>query len=267
MMEIIPAIDIKDGKCVRLLQGREDSGTIYAADPVAVARRWTEEGAARLHLVNLDGAFGRESKATEILRNIVSLTGVKVQFGGGLRTREAIREAFDAGASSVVLGTVAFEDGKLLAETLGEYGPGRVIVAVDALNGNVATRGWTELTGRDVHEAARDLREAGVREILCTEISRDGMMNGPDLSMIRGLSESGLSVIASGGISSLDDVRVLLAPAYNHISGAIIGKALYEGKIALRPAIALARGGTGAGTGPGRGAGTAPAAPPRPGKG
>lgn len=246
MMEIIPAIDVKEGRCVRLRQGREDSGTVYGADPVAVARRWTEEGALRLHLVNLDGAFGRESKATDILRNIASLKGVKVQFGGGLRSREAIKGAFEAGASSVVLGTVAFEDRDLLAETLREYGPERVIIAIDALNGNVATRGWKEFTGRDVQEAARDLRAAGVREILCTDISRDGMMNGPDFVTLAGLSKSGLSVIASGGISSTEDVSALLGPGYEHITGAIIGKALYEGKIVLRSAIALAREGSGA---------------------
>jgi phosphoribosylformimino-5-aminoimidazole carboxamide ribotide isomerase len=250
-MEIIPAIDVKEGKCVRLRQGREDSGTVYGADPAAVSLRWIEEGARRLHVVNLDGAFGRESKATDILRNIASQAGVRVQFGGGLRSREAIKGAFDAGASSVVLGTVAFEDRDLLAETLREYGPERVIVAIDALNGNVATRGWKELTGRDVHEAARELLADGVREILCTDIGRDGMMNGPDFVTLAGLSKSGLSVIASGGISSLDDVRVLLAPAYNHITGAIIGKALYEGKIGLRSALALAR----------EGSGTAPRAP------
>lgn len=243
-MEIIPAIDVKDGKCVRLLQGREDSGTVYAADPVAVALRWTEEGARRLHVVNLDGAFGRDSKATDILRNIVSLTGVRVQFGGGLRSREAIKSAFEAGAWSVVLGTVAFEDGDLFAETLREYGPERVIVAVDELNGNIATRGWKEFTGRDVHGAARDLRAAGVREILCTDIIKDGMMNGPDLVTLAGLSKSGLSVIASGGVSSLGDISALLRPGYEHITGAIIGKALYEGKIALRSALALAREGS-----------------------
>jgi phosphoribosylformimino-5-aminoimidazole carboxamide ribotide isomerase len=266
MMEIIPAIDVKEGMCVRLQQGREDSGTVYAADPVAVALRWTEEGAQRLHVVNLDGAFGRESKATDILRGIVSLTGVRVQYGGGLRSREAIKGAFEAGASSVVLGTVAFEDGDLLAETLREYGPERVIVAIDALNGNVATRGWKELTGKDVHEAARDLRAVGVREILCTDISRDGMMNGPDLLTLAGLSKSGLSVIASGGISSLEDVGALLRPGNEHITGAIIGKALYEGKIVLRSAIALSRGGTGSGTEPGTGTGTAHTAPSNPGR-
>jgi phosphoribosylformimino-5-aminoimidazole carboxamide ribotide isomerase len=249
-MEIIPAIDVKDGKCVRLRQGREDSGTVYASNPLGVALRWVGEGARRLHLVNLDGAFGRESKAIEILRSVALLTGVRVQFGGGLRSREAIKGAFDAGASSVVLGTVAFENGDLLAETLQEYGPGRVIVAIDALNGNVAVRGWTELTGRDVHEAARGLLSAGVREILCTDIGRDGMMSGPDLGTLRGLSETGLSVIASGGISSLGDVSALLAAEYEHVTGAIIGKALYEGKILLPSAIALAGRGPAPGTVP-----------------
>ena len=244
-MEIIPAIDVKEGKCVRLRQGREDSGTVYAADPVGVALRWTEEGARRLHVVNLDGAFGRESKAIDILTKIASLTKVKIQFGGGLRSREAIVGAFEAGASSVVLGTAAFEDRGLLAETLRNYGPEKVIVAIDALNGNVATRGWKELTGRDVHEAARDLRAAGIREILCTDIGRDGMMNGPDLVTLAALAKSGLSVIASGGISSTDDVSALLGPGFDHITGAIIGKALYEGKIVLRSAIALAQGGSG----------------------
>ena len=215
-------------------------------------------------MVNLDGAFGRESKAVDMLRSIASLTGVKVQFGGGLRSRGAIRGAFDAGASSVVLGTAAFEDGDLLAETLHEYGPERVIVAIDALNGNVATRGWKEFTGRDVVGAARDLRASGVREILCTDIGRDGMMNGPDLLTLLSLGKTGLSVIASGGISSLSDVRALLATEYGHISGAIIGKALYEGKIVLRSALALAGGGIGASPGAGGGTGTAHPSPPNP---
>ncbi|HMK39343.1 MAG TPA: 1-(5-phosphoribosyl)-5-[(5-phosphoribosylamino)methylideneamino] imidazole-4-carboxamide isomerase, partial [Bacteroidota bacterium] len=244
--------------------GREDSGTIYSSDPVAVAVRWSQEGAERLHIVNLDGAFGRASKATDILRSVSSLTGITVQFGGGLRSREAIRGAFEAGASSVVLGTVAFENTELLAETLAEYGPGRVIVAIDALNGVVATRGWKELTGRDVHAAAGDLRRSGVLEILCTEISRDGMMSGPDLGTLAGLAKSGLSVIASGGISSLEDVRALLAPQFEHITGAIIGKALYEGKIGLRSAIAVARGGSDDGISPG--GETAHPTPPNPGK-
>jgi phosphoribosylformimino-5-aminoimidazole carboxamide ribotide isomerase len=239
MMEIIPAIDIQDGKCVRLRQGREDSGTVYAEDPFNAAARWAEEGANRLHVVNLDGAFGRESKITDLLRRISLLKGVRVQIGGGLRSREAIRGAFEAGASSVVLGTAAFENGDLLVQAIREYGVGSVIVAIDALKGNVATRGWKELTGRDVLGAARDLRNAGVREILCTDIGRDGMMTGPDLTTLGSLSETGLSVIASGGISTLGDLRALMTPAFAHVTGAIIGKALYEGTIDLRSALAL----------------------------
>ena len=242
-MEIIPAIDVKDGKCVRLRQGREDSGTIYAEDPFDAAARWAEEGARRLHVVNLDGAFGRESKVTDLLRRISSLKGVRVQIGGGLRTREAMQGAFDAGASAVVLGTAAFEDRDLLALALREYGAENVIVAIDALRGNVATRGWKELTGRDVPGAARDLYNAGVREVLCTDIGRDGMMTGPDLPMLGSLSGSGLSVIASGGISTPGDIRGLMTPAFAHVTGAIIGRALYEGTIDLRSALALARAG------------------------
>ena len=239
MIEIIPAIDVKDGKCVRLRQGKEDSGTVYAADTFDAAVRWAGEGARRLHLVNLDGAFGRESKITDLLRRISSLKGLSVQFGGGLRSHDAIRGAFDAGASAVVLGTAAFENRELLAQALRDYGAESVIVAIDALDGNVATRGWTELTGRDVLGAARDLRKAGVREILCTDIGRDGMMSGPDLATLGNLSGTGLSVIASGGISSLADLRALLTPAFDHVTGAIIGKALYEGKIDLASALAF----------------------------
>lgn len=246
-MEIIPAIDVKDGRCVRLRQGREDSGTVYDADPVGVAVRWKGEGARRLHLVNLDGAFGRESKGTEILRGIASLPGVEVQFGGGLRSWESIQRAFGAGASCVVLGTVAFENRDLLGQALREFGSSRVIVALDALGGIVATRGWTELTGTDIQTAVAELRGTGVQTILFTDISRDGMLNGPDLATLRGLSSSGMSVIASGGISSLEDIRELLGPQYSHVTGAIIGKALYEGKIPLRSAISLA---AGAGAGP-----------------
>jgi phosphoribosylformimino-5-aminoimidazole carboxamide ribotide isomerase len=189
--------------------------------------------------VNLDGAFGRESKITDLLRRISSLKGLSVQFGGGLRSHDAIRGAFDAGASAVVLGTAAFENRELLAQALRDYGAESVIVAIDALDGNVATRGWTELTGRDVLGAARDLRKAGVREILCTDIGRDGMMSGPDLATLGNLSGTGLSVIASGGISSLADLRALLTPAFDHVTGAIIGKALYEGKIDLASALAF----------------------------
>ena len=239
-MEIIPAIDVKGGRCVRLSQGREEAETIYSTDPVRVARQWVDEGAERLHVVNLDGAFGRDSRTLEILRSIVSTTGARVQFGGGLRSREAMRAAFEAGAAIAVLGTLAFENRALLVELLEEFGPDRVLVAIDARKGIVATRGWKELTGRGVREAAEDLMTAGVRKILYTDISRDGMMNGPDLSTLSLLAKTGLSILASGGISSLKDLGDVVSLGEDRITGAIIGKALYEGKIELRLALALA---------------------------
>ena len=175
-MEIIPAIDIRLGRCVRLSQGREDAETVYDADPVAVAARWTGEGARRIHVVNLDGAFGRESHAMDILKSICSSTPARVQFGGGLRTPGAVRTAFEAGADRVVLGTIAFEQRALLADLLRDYGPARIVVAVDAREGVVATRGWQELTGQRVEAAADELLRAGVAQILYTDIGRDGMM-------------------------------------------------------------------------------------------
>jgi len=254
-MDIIPAIDIRLGRCVRLSQGREDAETVYDADPVAVAARWTGEGARRLHVVNLDGAFGRESRAMDILKSIVASTPARVQFGGGLRSREAVRAAFDAGADRVVLGTIAFEERQLLSELLREFGTDRIVVAIDAREGVVATRGWKELTGQSVESAADDIRRSGVKQILYTDIGRDGMMSGPDLAMLGQLARTGLAVIASGGIASLQDLGSVLAIGPQAIAGAIIGKALYEGKVALPSAIALAtiRPGDGAPAGQGGG--------------
>ncbi|HTO94258.1 MAG TPA: 1-(5-phosphoribosyl)-5-[(5-phosphoribosylamino)methylideneamino]imidazole-4-carboxamide isomerase [Bacteroidota bacterium] len=239
-MEIIPAIDIRAGKCVRLSQGREDAETVYDADPVAVAARWTAEGATRIHVVNLDGAFGRESQATDILKSIAASTPARVQFGGGLRTRDSVRAAFEAGAERVVLGTVAFEQRVLLAELLREFGTERIVVALDARDGVVATRGWKELTGVHVDVAADELRRTGVAQILYTDIGRDGMMSGPDIETLGRLSQKGLAVIASGGIASLQDLVNVIALGPKAIAGAIIGKALYERKVSLGAAIALA---------------------------
>jgi len=239
-MDIIPAIDIRLGKCVRLSQGREDAETVYDADPVAVAARWTAEGATRLHVVNLDGAFGRESRSTDILKSIAASTPARVQFGGGLRSHESVRAAFDAGADRVVLGTIAFEQRALLAELLREFGTERIVVAIDARGGVVATHGWKELTGQNVDVAADDLRRSGVTQILYTDIGRDGMMSGPDIDTLGLLSRKGLAVIASGGIASLQDLVNVLALGHRAIAGAIIGKALYERKVSLRAAIDLA---------------------------
>ena len=238
-MEIIPAIDIKDGKCVRLVQGEENSSTVYGDDPVSMAEKWTAQGARRIHIVDLNAAFGKSSGTTAILTKICSAVKAAVQFGGGLRTREALRATFDAGAAKAVVGTVAIENPSLLADFLKEFGGERIIVAVDARGGRIATRGWKQLSQTSVGAAAEELKSVGVREILYTDIARDGMMSGPDLETLQSLAETGLSVIASGGIASARDIELLLSVKPKPLSGAIIGKALYEGRLTLHDALAL----------------------------
>lgn len=236
-MDIIPAIDLKNGKCVRLRQGRDDATTEYSADPVAMAVRWVDEGARRLHVVNLDGAFGRSSAHLGILRQIVERTGVMVEFGGGLRSLASIREALDAGAAKVVLGTLALEDPESLLAILKEAGPERVIVALDTVKGKATTHGWTNVTDMDVLTLAARLVVLGVREVLQTDVSRDGMMTGPDLETLRSLSGLDLKVIASGGVSSAADVKRLADLKQGNLTGVIIGRALYEGVVDLRLVI------------------------------
>jgi phosphoribosylformimino-5-aminoimidazole carboxamide ribotide isomerase len=237
-MLIIPAIDLKNGKCVRLLQGRDDATTEYSSDPVAVARRWQELGAKRIHIVNLDGAFGRASGNVEIVRRIAQNVAAEVQFGGGLRSKLDIEVAAAMGVRRLVLGTIAIENKGLLADCVRLVGADRVIVALDASKGKVATKGWTEVTDRPVLDVALEMEEMGIQEILYTDISRDGMMTGPDLATLKLLAtETTLKVIASGGISKRDDVLELARLGLKGISGVIIGKALYEGKIDLRQIV------------------------------
>ncbi len=232
-MDIIPAIDLKSGKCVRLLQGKDDATTEYSNDPVAVAKEWVKQGATRLHLVNLDGAFGRASDNLAIVRKISGDVDAAIQFGGGLRSWQDIEQAFEAGVKKVVMGTAALEDSSLLNKVMEKYGSASVIVALDANNGKVATHGWQSVTTTNILDAAALMRDAGVREILYTDIQRDGMMNGPDYDGLKQLASLGVNVIASGGISSLADVLRLLDLRCPGITGVIIGKALYERRILL----------------------------------
>jgi phosphoribosylformimino-5-aminoimidazole carboxamide ribotide isomerase len=234
-MIIIPAIDLKNGKCVRLLQGRDDATTEYSSDPVAVARRWEQLGATRIHVVNLDGAFGRASGNVEIVRGIATQVRAEVQFGGGLRSMTDIEAAAATGVKKLVLGTIAIENTSLLVDCLRRFGADRIIVALDASGGKVVTKGWTEVTERPVLEVAKEMEHLGIREILYTDISRDGMLTGPDFATLTLLAEeTELKVIASGGISKREDVLELACSGLTGISGVIIGKALYEGKIDLR---------------------------------
>lgn len=238
-MVIIPAIDIKDGKCVRLRQGREEDITEYSSDPRGVAEEWLRQGARRLHVVNLDGAFGKSSGNFSIIREIVQSGKAEIQFGGGLRTREAIDSALDAGVAKVVLGTLAIMNRQILEECLAAYGPDRIIVALDTVEGRVAVQGWLSVSEARAEAAAADLNKIGVEEILYTDILRDGMMSGPDVKTLSVLSDIGLKVIASGGISSEEDVRALLRMQKKNLTGVIIGKALYERAVSLPSLITL----------------------------
>jgi len=239
-MDIIPAIDLKGGMCVRLRQGKDEDTTAYSADPVAVARDWFSQGAHRLHVVNLDGAFGRASGHLELLRAITRLSPTPVQYGGGLRSVAAVDEAFNAGAAKVVLGTVAVEDPPLLRQMLRVSGAERCIIAVDAVGGKVATKGWTAVSSMNALDLISRLLDDGIREVLYTDVSRDGMMSGPDTTNLVRLAATGIKVIASGGISSREDVLSLMALNNRNISGVIIGKALYENKVSLPDLVRLA---------------------------
>jgi phosphoribosylformimino-5-aminoimidazole carboxamide ribotide isomerase len=232
-MEVIPAIDLKNGKCVRLLQGRDEATTKYSDDPAATAAEWVRQGAQRLHVVDLDGAFGRASGNLEILKRIIDRVDATIQFGGGLRSLEDMEEALAAGVDKLVLGTSAIENPGLLASALKKFGAARLIVAIDGLRGQVATRGWKRVSEVKVIDLATQVYGVGVKEILYTDIARDGMMTGPDTATLVNLGAIGLDLLASGGVSDADDVRALIGLRQPKLKGVIIGKALYEKRIDL----------------------------------
>ena len=241
MIQVIPAIDLKGGKCVRLLQGRDDETTEYSADPVAVAEEWVRQGAQRIHVVNLDGAFGRDSSNLEVFRELARLNKVSWNLGGGLRSLEAVATAFEAGATHAVVGTAAVQDTAFLASLVREFGADRVTLALDARGGRVVTHGWTRTTGEDVVSLARRVHTLGVSEILYTDVARDGMLSGPDLDTLGRLAGVGVSVLASGGVASVADIHSLARLRKPAITGVIVGKALYEKRMSLPDAIAAAR--------------------------
>ncbi len=233
-MQIIPAIDLNGGKCVRLLQGRDEATTEYSSDPVAMAEEWVRQGAKRLHVVNLDGAFGRASGHLEILRRITDRVDAIVEYGGGLRTPEDVEEALDAGCHKVVLGTMAVEQRSFLRTVISLHGAECIIVALDSKEGKVTTRGWRDATELTVGQAAREMQKEGVGEVLHTDVARDGMMTGPDLETLRNLCDTDLNVIASGGVASPEDVRRLVGLGSQNLIGVVVGKALYDRKVTLQ---------------------------------
>lgn len=242
-MLIFPAIDLREGKCVRLRQGRDDERTVYATDPVAVARLWWEKGAPWLHVVDLDGAFAGEPRQLDLVKRIVESVPIPVQLGGGMRTLEQIKAALDSGVARVVLGTVAVSDPELVRRACLEFGKERIAVGLDARDGLVAVRGWKDVAPRHFLDVALEIRELGVERLIFTDTSRDGMLLGPNFQAIKELGRStGMRLIASGGISSIDDLVELKKLEPDGVEGAILGKALYEGKIQLEEAVSVASG-------------------------
>ncbi len=240
-MIVIPAIDLKDGKCVRLEQGLMERDTVYSDDPAATARRWQDEGGELLHIVDLDGAFAGVPKNRAAIEAIVTAIDIPAQLGGGIRDLTTIEAYLTLGLSRVIIGTAAQRTPQLVTDACRRF-PGKIVVGIDAKNGMVAVQGWAEVTNVTAVELAKKFAGDGVAAIIYTDIARDGMLQGPNLEATRALAEAvGLPVIASGGVSSLKDIENLLAIEQYGVTGVITGKAIYSGALNLREAVELTR--------------------------
>ena len=234
-MEVIPAIDLIDGRCARLYQGDYARMTVYDGDPADVARRWERMGARRIHVVDLDGARAGEPRNLDVVRRIAGAVDVPVQMGGGIRNLDAFREALSAGVSRVMLGTAAARNPRVVLDACAEFGEDAVVVAVDSRDGRVAVAGWTRESDVRATDLIRRMRDAGARTFLCTDISRDGALQGPNCELMRELAGvGGDGVIAAGGIAAVEHLAAL---AETGVGAAVIGKALYTGDINLADAI------------------------------
>jgi len=242
-MEVIPAIDLRGGRCVRLHQGDFERETVFSDDPVAMALRWQEQGGSRLHVVDLDGAATGEPAHLEVISAIVAALEIPVQVGGGIRSAATARAWLEAGVERVVIGTAAVRDPGMVREVCLEHGSERVVVSIDARNGMVALQGWTEASEVSVLELAHRMAELGVQRLLYTDIARDGMLTGPDIDTNAQLvRDTGMAVLASGGVASVEDIRQLTATG---AEGVIVGRALYTGAVSLPEAIAATAGAAG----------------------
>jgi phosphoribosylformimino-5-aminoimidazole carboxamide ribotide isomerase len=240
-MLVIPAIDLKEGRCVRLEQGLMERDTVYSDNPAAQARSWQEQGGELLHIVDLDGAFAGVPRNREAIAAIVRAIDIPTELGGGIRDLPTIEAYLDLGVGRVILGTVAKENPQLVAEACRLF-PGRIVVGIDAKDGLVAVRGWADVTEKKASELAKEMEGFGVSAIIYTDIARDGMLQGPNIEATRALAESiSIPVIASGGVSSLRDIENLLAIEDSGVVGVITGKAIYTGALDLREAVELTR--------------------------
>jgi phosphoribosylformimino-5-aminoimidazole carboxamide ribotide isomerase len=239
-MIIFPAIDLRAGKAVRLLQGRKEDETVFSDNPVAVAHTWQDRGAKFLHLVDLDGAFSGHPQNLDVIKEIVSVLNIPVQMGGGIRDLAAIEQMLELGVTRVILGTTAISKPQMVEEAVKRFGD-RVIVGIDGKDGMVAIEGWENTVEKTVLELAREMREVGIERIVFTDTRRDGMMKGPNLESTREMAvQSGLKLIASGGVSTLADIKAIKDLEAVGVEGVITGKALYTGAIDLAQALALA---------------------------
>jgi len=239
MFEVVPAVDLKAGRCVRLRQGRADAETVFSDDPVAMARHWQDSRARRLHVVDLDGAFAGRPSQTELVRAMIAAVRIPVQVGGGLREIAHVEAVLEAGARWVIVGTRAALDPAFLGQVCERFGE-QVIVGIDASDGRVAVDGWTRVLDLDAIALARDAAAAGAAAIIYTDIARDGTQNGPNLWSTEAVAKAaGIDVFASGGVGSLDDIRQLATVP--DLAGVIVGRALYSGAVDLGAALAAVR--------------------------
>jgi len=239
-MLVIPAIDLKDGKCVRLLQGKRNSVTVYSDNPSKTAKKWVSYGAKLLHIVDLDGAFSGDPKNIDAVLQIRKSVHIPLQVGGGIRKIGSVINLISAGIDRVIIGTSAIEDPEFLTECCRKY-PGRILVGIDAKEGMAAIKGWEEITSLDAKELAKRLEMVGVAGVIYTDISRDGMLSGPNVSAIHEMVENiTIPVIASGGVSTIEDIRNLMK--IDKLWGVITGKAIYTNSLDLKEAIQLTKG-------------------------
>lgn len=240
-MLVIPAIDILDGQCVRLFQGKPDQRTVFSVSPLEVAKEWEKKGAKLLHLVDLNAAFSGKRGNERVIKEIVEGVQIPVQLGGGIRNLETLEHYLSMGVERVVLGTIAYENPSLVKETCRKF-PNKILVALDAMDGRVAIKGWVEFTGKEVQDLAQFYENSGVRAIVYTDIKKDGTILGPNIAAIDRLARSvSIPLIASGGISSLEDIKSLKTLESLGVEGVIVGKALYLGLLDLEEAVMLGR--------------------------
>jgi phosphoribosylformimino-5-aminoimidazole carboxamide ribotide isomerase len=240
-MVVIPAVDIKGGKCVRLLQGRMEDETVYSETPWKMALRWQEAGGEILHIVDLNGAVEGRGVNDDSVREIIEHTDMNIELGGGVRDMARIDSLLEMGVDRVILGTAAVENPDMVGEAIQKYGPEKIIAGIDARDGIVATRGWTKSGRKSAVELGNEMKERGVNRIIYTDISRDGMLTGPNIvETERMAKETGLLITASGGVSSLDDIKALKRLETSGVDSVITGKALYEGKFELSEALEAA---------------------------